>query len=81
MPFTGTTNKSSPANSDIVELLKKSNLMSLAPKFQKHAVPVDVIWFLNDAVLSELNLSELEKLKYNTARKQFGEQGNYFRIK
>ena len=81
MPFTGSTNKSSPANSELVELLKKSNLMSLAPKFQKHDVTVDVIWFLNDAVLSELNLSELEKLKYNTARKKFGEQGNYFRIK
>ena len=79
--LTGSNEKINSTNSELLELLKKSNLMSLAPKFQKHGVTVDVIWLLDDAVLSELNLTELEKLKYNTARKKFVEQGKYFRVK
>ncbi len=78
LKFTGSTEKLSPANSELLKLLEKCNLMSLAPKFQKHDVTVDIIWDLDDDMLSELNLTKIEKLKYTTARKKFGKQGNYF---
>ena len=60
----------------LLELLERCNLSSMAHKFQENGVTFDIIWDLNDEVLSELKLSKVERMKYNKAKKSYGEKGN-----
>ena len=65
----------------LVELLEQCSLKSLAPKFQESGVTAEIVWHLNDEMLSNMNLSLIEKLKYKTAKKSHGPQGNKFELR
>ena len=60
----------------LLELLERCNLSSMAHKFQENGVTVDIIWDLDDEALSELKLSKAERIKYIKAKKTYGEKGN-----
>ena len=60
----------------LIELLEKCNLKSLAPKFQQLGVTAEVFWSLDDEMLSNINLSSIERLRYDTSKKSHGRQGN-----
>ena len=63
-------------NTQLLELMRQCNLSSVAPKLQKLGVTVDVVWLLNDDIISDLRLTNVELLRYNTAKEKYGGQGN-----
>ena len=63
-------------NSRLIELLEQCSLKSLVPKFQQAGVTAEIFWHLDDEMLSDMNLSSIEKLKYNNSKKIHGPQGN-----
>ena len=65
----------------LIELLEKCNLKSLAPKFQQFGVTAEVFWSLDDEMLSIINLSSIERLRYKTAKTNHGTQGNLFELR
>ena len=60
----------------LLELLERCNLSSMAHKFQENDVTAEIFWDLDDEALSELKLSKVERMKYNKAKKTYGEKGN-----
>ena len=74
---TDRSGKTNPENDRLLELLRQCELSSVSEKFVRHNVTVDIIWSLNDEILSDLQLGSMDRLKYDTARKKYGgDQGN-----
>ena len=75
---TGMRNKK---NTELLKLLEERNLSSLAHKFQKSGLTADMVWKLDDSILSNLDLTRLERKKYEIAKERNLETGNCFGIK
>ena len=74
--------KTNPENDRLLELLRQCELSSVSEKFVRHNVTVDIIWSLNDEIISDLQLDRMDRLKYDIARKKYGgDQGNSSRNK
>ena len=52
--------------------MKDANIGDLYSKFESKGVSVDVIWELTDTLVNDfLELNEMEKFRYQTAKKKF----------
>ena len=66
-----------------MELLKQRNLSSVADKFLKNNVTAGIIWNLDDEILSSMDLTAIERLKYYNAKEEHRKhkhQGNPIEI-
>ena len=75
--YTDKLGKTNPEKERLLALLSKCELSSVAETFLKHEVTVDIIWNLNNEILSDLQLDNMDRLKYDIAREKYGgQQGN-----
>ena len=66
-----------------MELLKQCQLSSVADKFLKNNITARIIWDLDDEILSSMDLTAIDRLKYYNARDEHGDhkkQGNPIEI-
>ena len=65
-----------------MELFEQCELSTVVEKFLKLDVTVDIVWSLEEDILSQLELNRMERLKYDEAKKKYGDQkGNLDRLK
>ena len=65
-----------------MELFEQCELSTVVEKFLKIDVTVDIVWSLEEDILSQLELNRMERLKYDEAKKKYGDQkGNLDRLK
>ena len=57
-----------------MELFEQCELSTVVEKFLKLDVTVDIVWSLEEDILSQLELNRMERLKYDEAKKKYGEQ-------
>ena len=56
------------------EVMSEAGIRDLYGKFQRKGVTVDVIWELTEDMLSFLELSPMEKFRYETAKKKYADK-------
>ena len=65
-----------------MDLFEQCELSTIVEKFLKLDVTVDIVWSLEEDILSQLELNRMERLKYDEAKKKYGEnKGNLDRLK
>ena len=80
------TDKSGGNNTEVkqlLELLSQYQLSSLADEFLKKKITVGIIWDLDDDILSKMDLTATDRLKYTNARKEYEgskQQGNPMKL-
>ena len=52
--------------------MKDAKIGDLCKKFENKGVTVDVIWELPDNIVNDLELSSVEKFRYQNAKKKYG---------
>ena len=58
-------------HAELQKVMKSTGLSALYEKFRDAGITVDIIWKLENEILDDmLKLNPIDKLKYNTAKKQ-----------
>ena len=63
-----------PMDEMLMTELKKFNLQLLYDKFREGKITSDIIWYLDEDILKECDLTKVEKLRYQKAAAKFKEK-------